>query len=169
MKRFLFILLVSATISTQAQEKVSSIGLRGGGLSGVSFKYIDNDFLAFELIAGAKEGGFLLTGLVQKYSPLASGHVAGLFFFMGGGAHAGYSKYSEYVNWVGDGMSYYTYYEETNPIVGGDFILGAAYHFESIPLHLSLDYKPYFEIFGEESFRIDLWDIGFTVRYAFNQ
>jgi len=43
---------------------------------------------------------------------------------------------------------------------------GAEYHFESIPMHISLDYKPYFEFFGIEDFRLDLWDIGFSIRYA---
>lgn len=155
-------------MAVNAQEKTSSIGIRMGGLSGISYKYMDNDYLGFELIAGGKDQGLQLTGLLQKYQPIAAHKLAGLFVFVGGGAHAGYSKYTEDYVMVIEGNNYYSYYEKTSPVLGGDFIIGTAYHFDSIPLHLSLDYKPYFEVFGEKTFRLDLWDIGFTIRYSFN-
>lgn len=168
MKQALTILFLIAAISSSAQDKFSSIGLRFGGMSGVSFKYVDDDLLGFELIAGGKDGGFKLTGLIQSYRQVATNKVPGLFMFMGGGAHAGYSKYVETYSIYVDGRWYYSDYQRVSPVIGGDFILGAEYHFESIPLHLTIDYKPYFEIFGEQDFRLDLWDFGFTIKYAFN-
>lgn len=169
MKRSITILFVLIALASQAQFKSSSIGLRLGGVSGIAFKHIDDDLTGFELIGGAKDGGLNLTGLIQHYRPIAVGRTDGLFLFMGGGAHAGYARYSEKIIRMVDNTYYYTYHEHTNPVAGGDFIVGMEYHFESIPLHLSLDYKPYFELFGQKDFRVDLWDIGFSVRYAINQ
>jgi hypothetical protein len=162
-------LLLFACFSTKAQYKRSSVGLRAGGLSGVAFKYIDNDLTAFELILGAREGGMTLAGLIQKYTPIATAHFDGLYMFTGAGAHAGYTRSTEYYTQIIEGIPYYGNYKETNPVIGGDFVFGLAYHFESIPMHLSLDYKPYFELFGQKDFRVDLWDIGFSVRYSINQ
>lgn len=169
MKRSFTILLLLIVLGAHAQFKSSSIGLRMGGLSGISFKYIDDDLSGFELIAGCRDGGLNLTGLIQHYRPIATGRTDGLFLFMGGGAHAGYTRYSAQFVRVIDNAYYYTYHQHTSPVAGGDFILGMEYHFESIPLHLGLDYKPYFELFGQKDFRLDLWDIGFSIRYAFNQ
>lgn len=160
------ILLIAFTV--KGQDKLSSLGIRFGGVSGVSFKYIDNDYSGFEIIAGATDGGFQLTGLIQKYKAIATDKVGGLFLFTGAGAHAGYNKTTYTTTLVKEGKKYYSTHELARPIIGGDFMVGAEYHFESIPLHLSLDYKPYFELFGKKTFRLDLWDIGFTIKYAFN-
>lgn len=161
-------LILLITFALSAQDRVSSLGVRFGGVSGLSFKYIDSDLTGFEIIAGAKDGGLQMTGLVQKFKPVATNNVGGFFLYAGGGAHAGYSKSTYTSSVMVEGKYYYSSYELARPVFGGDFILGAEYHFETIPLHLSLDYKPYFELFGEKSFRLDLWDIGFTIKYAFN-
>ena len=155
--------------SLQSQTVAPAIGLRFGGLSGISFKYVDEDLTGFELIAGARDRGMVLTGMVQRYRPLDVGRADGFFLFIGGGAHAGYGRYSEQFVRVVDGYHYYSRQEWTKPVIGADFIVGLAYHFESIPLHLSLDYKPYMEFFGMKDFRMDLWDLGFSVKYAINQ
>lgn len=168
MKNIFTLILILFVSATNAQVGVSSLGFRFGGVTGLSYKYIGENFNGFELIAGGKEGGFQLTGLIQKSKPIASLKTAGFFVFIGGGAHAGYTKQTIETAIVIDGIWYYSSYNDYNPVIGGDFILGAEYHFESIPLHLSLDYKPYFELFGEKDFRLDLWDIGFTIKYAFN-
>ena len=168
MKQIITILMLISGLALQAQFSSSSIGLRGGGLSGISFKYADEDMKGFELIAGGKDGGFVFTGLLEHYRPIATGTMNGFFMFIGGGAHAGYSRYEEYFYKYEDGTQYHGHSEDVDPVFGGDFILGGEYRFESIPLILSLDYKPYFELFGRKDFRLDLWDIGFSVRYAIN-
>lgn len=166
MKNIITIILLSLTFTLTAQVKSISVGLRGGGVSGFSYKYIDHDFKAFEIIAGWQEGGFRMVGLIQKYKPIATNHIANLFVFIGGGAHAGYVGYTqEYVYHGPDGYDYYYPQEKAKSIFGGDIIVGTEYRFESIPLRLGVDYKPYFQLFGEEDFRVDLWDIGFTIRY----
>lgn len=166
MKVFLSILIFTLTLSLNAQYNTSTIGLRLGGVSGLSYKYISDNNTGFELILGAKEKGAIFTGVVQKYKAIATSRISGLYLVFGGGAHAGYAKHKEEVTRIVEDKTFYCEYEETNPVFGGDFMFGAVYRFESIPLHISLDYKPYIEIFGQKDFRVDLWDIGFTIRYA---
>jgi hypothetical protein len=164
-KVFTIIMLVLST-SITAQIKSSSIGLRGGGVSGFSYKYIDDDFKAFELIFGWQEDGIRLIGMLEKYQQLATNRMANLFLFMGGGAHTGYVSYNtEYVYQSANGYDYYVMDKVTKPVLGADFIIGLEYRFETIPLRFGLDYKPYIQVFGENPFRVDLWDMGFSLRY----
>lgn len=166
MKKVITILFLFTAVSLTAQVKSSSIGLRGGGVSGFSFKYIDYDYKAFEIIAGWQEGGFRVVGLLEKYHPVATSRISNLFVFYGGGAHTGYIEQTiESVYTGSDGYDYYYPQTYKKPIFGGDFILGAEYRFESIPLRLGIDYKPYFQFFGEQNFRVDMWDCGFTLRF----
>jgi len=166
MNKIITILFLFITASLTAQVQSSSIGLRGGGVSGISYKYIDHDYKAFEIIAGWQEGGFRVTGLLQKYKEVATSRVSNLFMFIGGGAHVGYVRSTqEYVYRGSDGYDYYYPRSTAKPIIGGDFILGAEYRFETIPLRIGLDYKPYVQFFGEKDFRVDLWDLGFTLRF----
>jgi len=168
MKVFLSIILLTLALSINAQYNTSTIGLRLGGVSGLSYKFISDNNSGFELILGAKEKGAILTGIVQKYKPLATNRISGFLLCYGGGGHVGYAKHKEEVIRTVDDKTFYCEYEESNPVIGGDFMIGAEYRFESIPLHISLDYKPYFEVFGHKDFRLDLWDIGFTARWVLN-
>jgi hypothetical protein len=168
MKQLLLIILTIYGIAGFAQNTSTSIGLRGGGVSGLSIKIIDDDFSATEMILGFQMNGFRFTGLVQKYKPIAIHRIANFFFVSGIGGHAGYIKYNDSQRTIVDGVEYYSYREKIAPVIGADLMLGFEYRFESIPINISLDYKPYFELFGQQTFRMDFWDIGFTLRYNFN-
>lgn len=166
MNKIITILFLLIATSLTAQVKSSSIGLRGGGVSGFSFKYIDHDYKAFEIIAGWQESGFRMVGLLQKYQAVATSRVSNLFVFIGGGAHVGYLEQTiEYVYKGSDGYDYYYPQSRKKPVIGGDFIIGSEYRFETIPLRIGIDYKPYFQFFGDRDFRVDMWDWGFTVRF----
>ena len=155
-------------MSLQVNSQYSSIGLRLGGLSAATWKYIDENGYGVELMLGCQHNGMRFTGMVEKYKLVLTDRMANLFVFTGLGGHSGYSKYRVHEYWQVDNMYYYSEYWNVRPVIGGDLILGGEYRFESIPLSLSLDYKPYFEFFGKKTFRVDLWDIGFTIRYVFN-
>ena len=168
MKTVVLTILILSGFVLQAQDKMTSLGLRAGGLSGISFKFVDEDLSAFEIIAGNQWDGFRVTGLVQKYKPLATDRISGLYMFSGFGAHSGFTRFRKNKEKVVDGIRYYSNNKRTSPIIGADFIIGMEYHFESIPFHFSVDYKPYFDFFGEDFFRPDLWDFGFTIKYLIN-
>lgn len=167
MKIITTLILLTLSVTLLAQNNTSSLGLRGGGVSGFTFKYLDEQKKGFEIIAGWKDGGFQVTGLLEYYKPIANDKIPGLYYFTGLGAHMGYAKYTVYNTVVVEGIPYYSYYDINQPIIGTDFILGIEYQFGSIPLNFSIDYKPYFEFFGQNFFRADLWDVGFSIRYSF--
>jgi len=166
MNKVIVIIFLMLTATLTAQVKSSSIGLRGGNVSGFTFKHIDDDLKAFEIIAGWQEGGFRVVGLLEKYKQIADHRLANLYLFIGGGLHAGYIEYQkEYVYHGADGYDYYYPHSKAKPVFGGNFILGIDYRFENAPIRIGVDYKPYVQVFGEEGFRVDLWDLGFTVRF----
>ena len=160
-----FILLGSFVFS---QSENTSIGLRGGGVSGFSIKMIDYDLKAFELVLGYQNGGARLLGMIERLRPIREDRIAGLFIISGVGAHAGYITYNEDLTKIVDGVRYYSTQKEYAPIIGLDLMIGIEYQFQSVPFNISLDYKPYMEFFGEKTFKIDFWDIAFSLRYRIN-
>ncbi|MEZ5196208.1 MAG: hypothetical protein R2764_07370 [Bacteroidales bacterium] len=168
MKSILSIIFLLSVLILGAQDKNSSLGLRGGGLSGMTYKFVDQDFKAVELILGYQKGGMRLTGIVQKFTPVGVHRIANLFVYSGLGAHAGYVQFDERKTKTVDGIEYYSYQKVYSPVVGADIVIGLEYQFESVPFNICLDYKPYMEFFGEKLFRMDFWDIGFSLRYRIN-
>lgn len=169
MKQFFTIVLILIGITVNAQENETSIGLRSGGVSGLSIKFIDDNLSALEIILGYQNDGFRFVGLIEKCKPVAIHRIANFFFVSGIGGHAGYTRYDDYRTIRIDGVEYYSYDRKVSPIIGADMMLGFEYHFESLPINISLDYKPYFELFGQQTFRTDFWDLGFSIRYAINK
>lgn len=161
-----FILIGSLVFS---QSESTSIGLRGGGISGFTVKTVDyNTLKAFELVFGYQKGGARLLGMIEKFRPIKADRIANLFIISGIGAHTGYITYDESQTKYVNGIKYYSYRKVYAPIIGADLMIGIEYHFESVPFNISLDYKPYMEFFGEKTFKIDFWDIGFSLRYRIN-
>lgn len=168
MKHCFIVLFIYFSIPLIAQEKNVSLGLRGGGVSGLSIKLMDYDMSGIEIILGYQRNGFRMVGMVQRYKEIATDRIANLFFISGIGGHTGYIRYDESNIIIVDNLEYYSNRKIYAPIFGADMLIGFEYHFESVPINISLDYKPYFELFGEKMFRVDFWDIGFTLRYVFN-
>lgn len=166
-KIFTLAALLLLMSKTNAQEVYQSVGYRFGG-SGVAYNYIEDQFRGFELMVNFKEHGVQFTGLIQEYRPVKTDRINNLYLYYGAGGHAGY-KGSEvlYTATDDDGNCYCSSTYRYNPVIGVDGIVGWQYQFSSIPLTLSLDYKPYLEFLREHTFRLDLWDFGFTASYAF--
>lgn len=159
-------MVLFAANGLKAQEVVSSVGVRFGH-GGVSFKYVEDFYQGFETILAFRDNGVQFIGLLQAYKPIKTDRISNLYLYYGAGGHAGY-KGSEksYVRSNNNGCYVYTE-KRYNPVLGVDGIVGAEYHFYSIPLAMSLDYKPFIEFFGENMVRVDLWDFGFSLRYTF--
>ena len=164
MKYFLSVMVFMAMVSfSKAQEYNSSIGLRLGPLSGISYKKNLRSDLYIEFIGSLRLNGFInnqfgsnLTALVE-YQRDFNG-LMGLSWFVGGGAHVGL--------WSGSGSNTYFIEDRLHFLIGIDAIVGLEYVFDDIPLALSLDYKPSFnfiEYFGP-------WfdEVALTIRYLIN-
>ena len=86
-----------------------------------------------------------------------------LVFFYGAGIHAGYETW-DIVHWNYD---YRWYSTKTSVVAGLDGLAGIEYVFYEVPLSLGVEVKPYFDLFGRETFDIQLFDFAFTIKYLF--
>lgn len=166
--RLIFTIVLFLLIQTLSAQEVSrSIGLRAGGGSGVSFKYIEDYSYAVEGIISYRDRGFQAVGLWERYKPFMTDRLRNFYSFWGLGAHAGYIRArDQFCVQTPDGCALYES-RRTRVIGGVDAVMGFEYHFYSAPMAISLDYRPFVEFFGEDFFRVDLWNFGLTFKYVF--
>lgn len=152
MKRALFIALLFGVCvqHVSAQSKGNpQVGFRLGLPLGGTVRYFFDDANAVEGIAGAYAHTFTVTGLYERHFDLSALTTQGFGWFIGGGAHMGSRRIDGSVKFL----------------AGVDGIAGIDYTFPSIPLNLSLDWKPAVH-FTTPS---DLADFAVSVRYTFGR
>jgi hypothetical protein len=135
------------------------VGARFGLGSGVTFQHYFRDHKVVEFIAYQRFGGINFTTLGEYHQQMFD--VRGLKWFMGGGGHAWvYNKTSvlnEAAALKGDSGSYLA--------LGVDGIVGIEYYMRGLPLMISVDWKPAFNLYGS---RYIEWDSGgISLRYRF--
>jgi len=149
MRRLFFILflILSSFVATQAQDAyIDAIGVRGGPLSGISYKRF------VWPVSGVIEGivGFnYLNGRTYSFTGLYEHHLFityHLNFFGGGGTTLAFNK--DTFRWVAVG------------IVGVELLL------DTMPLLISIDYKPGWSIL-ENKFVFN--EAALSVRYILRQ
>lgn len=145
-----------------AQRKATynhALGLRAGGTSGITYKHFISSSSAIEGILGFWYNGISLTGLYEGYAPTG---LQGLKWYYGGGAHvATYSRY-DYVR-----ENRYWYRNHTSGYaIGIDGIVGLEYKIPPIPVAISFDLKPTFEI-GGSGYGAMFLDPGFGLKFLF--
>ena len=163
MKKLLLCLLIVsafATLKTSAQSYTNAIGARLGFTQGITFRHFLHEEAAIEGILSTRWNGFLLTGLYEVHKPLDGA----LNWFYGGGAHIGY--------W-GNNLPAERYINEPKQsymVIGVDLIIGLDFTFPDIPINLSLDWKPAFNVIGDRLGDSSLWIDGgaLSIRYAFD-
>jgi hypothetical protein len=164
-KTIAILLLCIISTPSLSQENKNGIGIRFGGLnSGITFRHFTNSSTAIEGILNPGHRGFIITGLYQKH--LAIENAPGLNWFIGGGAHIGLFR---------NGGSYYVYKRKGNVVfieeegganaVGGlDFIIGLNYKIKGAPFDISIDAKPFIDLFRYSS---GYFDGGLSFRFEF--
>ena len=155
MKRLIFILLIAliCVFGSKAQDYNTGIGLRGGLASGLTVKHFLGENSAVEGIFDSRWHGISLTGLYEIHNQAFN--TARLNWYYGAGGHIGF--------W--DGKYNTSFNTGTNTIIGIDGILGLEYNFREIPINLSVDWKPAFNLVGNTNF----WGDGgaLSIRYIF--
>jgi hypothetical protein len=149
---FIIILTVGMAVAASGQDYKTAIGLRAGVPYGLTVKHFLNQTNAVEGILASRWGGFVATAFYENVH--WTGEYPGLNWFWGVGAHVGF--------W--DNNPYYTTVDVT-PVIGIDAILGLEYTFDEIPLNLSLDILPSFNLIGHTG-----WNGingGLSIRYVF--
>lgn len=147
--------LIFAVTFTFAQDYKTGVGLRGGLSNGVTLKHFLSENTAAEAIFSTRWRGFDLTGLYEIHNQDAF-DVDRLNWYYGIGGHIGFWN-GTYVTWATDNADYM--------VIGIDGILGIEYNFEEIPINISADWKPAFNIIGTTGF----WGDGgaLSIRYIF--
>ncbi|HUS85675.1 MAG TPA: hypothetical protein VMW76_00420 [Bacteroidales bacterium] len=146
------LLFVALGISTSGQDYRTALGLRAGFPYGITVKHFLNETNALEGILASSWGGFVATALYENEH--WTGQYPGLNWFWGLGAHIGF--------WDPE---YNIYIDDTGPVLGADLIAGLEYTFDEIPLNLSLDILPSFNLIGAKG-----WGGihgGLSIRYVF--
>ena len=144
MKRLLFTALILLSVSTSfSQNYKASVGLRFSTYVSISGKYFFDKPNALEIQLSGLNNGIGLCGLYERH--LALKEVKNMFFFFGGGAHAAFFK---------GGYA-----------IGGDGVAGFDYNFETVPINLSIDWKPSLTLVKHVG--SDLFNVGISARFSF--
>lgn len=158
LKIALLSLFIVGTLSfTSAQNYSTAIGARVGYFNGVTIKHFVNNSNAIEGIASFRWKGFALTGLYEWQKPIKG--AKGLDYFLGLGGHVGFWDHKYYYrDWDDDRYGNFT-------VVGVDFIAGLEYTFAEVPFNVGLDWKPAFNLVGDNRWWGD--GVALSIRYAF--
>ncbi|MCC5921123.1 MAG: SH3 domain-containing protein [Cyclobacteriaceae bacterium] len=140
----------SRSVTSQATDYQTAIGLRGGFTSGVSIKHFLNSNMAVEGVVGSRWSGLSLTGMLQWHSPRAL-DVDGLTWVYGVGARvASYNartfyRFGSRCNDPNNPRCY-TFYDrgESLTAFGIVGIGGLEYKIPDVPITVSLDIVPHF-------------------------
>jgi hypothetical protein len=152
MKKTIFILLLTAILSltSYAQEYKTSLGARVGFPYGLTIRHFFDKKNAIEGILASQWQGFVAIALLENEH--WTGFYPGLNWYWGAGVHAGFWDSNPYVN-------------TTRSVIGIDGVFGLEYTFDEIPLNLSLDLMPSFNLIGSTG-----WNginAAISVRYVF--
>ena len=136
MKKLLFAsaLMILLGFSAKSQDYKTAIGMRGGLSQGLTVKQFMGSNVAVEGIFAIFNRSMYITGLYEIHKASAFG-VDRLNWYYGGGAHAGT----------------YHYVNDNNPdifSIGIDGILGIEYNLTEIPISISIDLKPAYNLVG---------------------
>ncbi len=151
---FLFLMASLCASSVQAADYESSIGARLAERFGVTWKSFLNDNSAIEVIGYTnilrnQEPLFVgATGLYEIHNDIAS--VEGLQWYYGGGAHVG--LFLDDI--IADKL-----------FAGLDGILGLEYKIPDVPVAISVDWIPTYDLVGDSGFYAR--NGGLSVRYTF--
>jgi len=156
MKKVLIVALMAINSIGFGQDYSNAIGFRGGFSQGLTFKHFLGSNSAVEGILATRWKGFNLTGLYEIHANAFD--VEGLNWYYGGGGHVG--MYDGYL-----GNKYFNDPTRTYTAIGVDGILGIEYNIGDIPINISADWKPAFNLVGYVGFWGDNGAI--SIRYYF--
>jgi len=127
----------------KSQEYFNSLGLRISPGPGFTYKVFLNRNSGLEFLLSFPPESFVLSGLYEYHMPVKNTKL--LYWYIGCGGHIGF------------------YNDES--FMGIDLIVGVEYKIPDIPITVSLDFKPNFNIIPPGGSYPDF--IGFSIRYVF--
>lgn len=161
----IFLLLLLTTTGAMSQNYKQAAGIRLGAASGLTYRHLLDGRIAGEVMLLNQNHGTVVAFLVEKQTPALLFDDLNLNFIYGAGAHIGAANnqcdhYNSY-----DGYYYYHGYNTIQ--LGIDGFASFEYLIPRYPIALSLEAKPYFEFFDNQTFGLHLFVIAFGARYTF--
>ncbi|MFV0269645.1 MAG: hypothetical protein ACK5HT_21200 [Draconibacterium sp.] len=163
MKKGLLLLLALFPLFAFAQTFNQAVGIRAGLTSGFEYRVYANDANSYKFLLGTRDEGVQLHAMKEFHQFDLFRHTDQLIFFYGAGFHVGYEQWQK--RYTGYNAEWYK--TRTAFLAGLDGLVGLEYIFYEVPISMGLEAKPYFDLFGSQMFNIELFDIGFTVKYHF--
>jgi hypothetical protein len=168
-KGFLTVLLTIIVFPTiiQGQIALRQAGFRLGYRSGIFYQVSSeagNAEIAYNAMLSFRNNGIQFTGLKIVYETSLDGISPNLFFGWGYGGHIGFI-YSDHLKFLGE--DYYFHGERFCPLIGADGWITTEYRVHEIPLNISLNVKPFFELTMPSFVRIMPGDIAVSISYVF--
>jgi len=163
-KIHLLILLFFTSLTGFSESPKKAIGIRGGLTSGFEYRVFDGELTSYKVLLSARKHGLQLTGMKEFHIPNAFDFCEELSFVYGFGAHVGFESWDVTHQ---NAQDYYQTNRHTGPIFGLDGLAAIEYTIPAVPLVVGLDLKPYFNLFGENFFQLQPFDLAFTVKYNF--
>jgi hypothetical protein len=160
----LFFLLTTGFVVT-AQNYIQSAGLRMGAAGGISYRRTLGSGASAEAMIASQNHGTVLILLFEKQKPALLFDDLNLNFIYGGGIHAGgASRHDHDRDYIDHGYPFPNY---TTLQLGVDGFAAFEYILPKYPVALSVECKPYFELFDDQWLSIHLPVIAFGARYTF--
>jgi hypothetical protein len=148
----IIMLVICGSFLSRGQLYRSALGLRLGYTNGITYKTFIKPKAAFEGIANFYNRGFGVTGLYEIHGRAFQS--SQFNWLIGGGGHI--------YGWNG----YRKKYAENNRsyVVGLDGIIGLEAKFKTIPLAVSIDWKPTIDLINYYGYGAD--ELALSLRYT---
>ena len=150
-------ILVIAPLLAFSQNYNTAVGIRAGLSNGLTIKHFMSQNKALEGILSTRWGGWNITGLYEVDKPI---DVDGLTWFYGVGGHLGL-----YDADAANRSPWFNSRTESVTIIGVDAIIGLEFTIPNAPINFQLDYKPGFNLVGNNSYWGD--EGALSVRFTF--
>ncbi|KAF0198888.1 MAG: hypothetical protein FD166_879 [Bacteroidetes bacterium] len=161
----LILFLLMASVETFSQNYQQSAGFRLGAASGLTYRRFLAQDISGELMLLTQNHGKVLAFVVQKHKPALLFDDLDVTFIYGAGAHIGVADRFRIHN---DNYDYeYNHRHYTTLQLGLDAFASFEYQVPRYPVTVSLECKPYFELFDDHLFGIHMPVIAFGARYTF--
>ena len=163
MRSLIILTALLLVLRIQAQEKKHEIGLRGGQSSGIFYRGFIDENHAIKGLLTFRNDGMQATALYEKYDPIFNKKTNGFYLYYGIGGHFGFAQWDRRYHYPDQPYSYYNKHV-ASPVIGLDGIIGIEYRLNKVPLAFGFDYKPFFDLLGEDFFDIYFGDFGFSIK-----
>jgi hypothetical protein len=164
MKKFLFLLFIFMSIGADAASTYKAgLGLRieGGrdGNEGVTYKHFITTNTALEgLFMSDWDNGIEISAL-YLYQAKFPGAPNELMWYAGAGAHVGF--------WGMHDRNDKNHEDDDDTVIGPDGLIGIEYAFSQIPLAVSFDWHPVYNIVTKNDEHFWPMKFGIVLRYTF--